>query len=398
VETVIYVIYFLLGPLFWSFFGVALVKSEKRMRLVRNPPDPIPDEPPLVTVIVPAKDEAIRIAMCLQSVLKLDYANFNVIAVNDRSDDETGKIMDSIAAADSRLRVIHIQPGTLPPNWSGKNHALHVGSQGADGDWLLFVDADVILYPQVLRLTMGMALCREYDLVSLMPKIEFHSFWEGMLTPLGAFATAMLHVASLTNTNNRPQTAFANGQYMLFKRAVYQAIGGHERVRDVLGEDTALARILKRSGYRPRVSWGADLCQVRMYDSFGKILRGWARILFATAESPWRNVVGLVGLFVLGFSVIPAAAWGIYRIDHPGRFYAAFFWLTGSSLHWVLMTVMLGTMYAMAGTKKWYAVLFLPISGPLLLYMLARSVYLGISKRVEWRGTRYAGASASATG
>jgi glycosyltransferase involved in cell wall biosynthesis len=146
-----------------------LVKSVKRMRLFREPPDPILPPPPLVTIIVPAKDEEQRISLCVESILKQDYGTFNVIAVDDRSSDQTGAILDQFAARDGRMKVIHLHDGDLPPRWTGKNHALHVASGQAEGQWLLFVDADVILYPQALRIALGTAMFRRYDLISLMP-------------------------------------------------------------------------------------------------------------------------------------------------------------------------------------------------------------------------------------
>jgi glycosyltransferase involved in cell wall biosynthesis len=395
VEKWLLILYLIVGAFFWALYGFGLYKSRKRMRLVRNPPDLVPEPFPLVTVLVPAKDEGERIRGCIDSILKLDYPNFNVIAIDDRSKDQTPAILDEIAARDPRLKVVHIKDGELPPRWTGKNHALHSGSVHADGEWLLFVDADVILYPAALRLALGIAFVRRYGLLSLMPRMEFHNFWEGVLTPLGGFAAAMIHLASLTNSNDRPQTAFANGQFMLFDRKAYNALGGHERVRDVLGEDTAIARIMKKEGLRPRVSWGADLCQVRMYDSFGKIIRGWSRILFASAATIRPNVIGLVGLFLVAYSLVPAAAWAVYRQMHPLHLWWTHGWTVAVAAHWILMTTMICAMYKMACTKPWYGLIFIPLSGPFLVYMLAKAIHMGISKRVEWRGTRYGGTSAT---
>ncbi len=405
VQIFIYILYFLSGPLVWAFLVWGLHSSKKRMRLFRNPPDEVPTPAPLVTILVPAKDEGERIRPCLNSILALDYPNFQLIAINDRSSDNTGQILNEMAAADPRVLAVHIKDGELPPRWTGKNHALYVGAQKAKGDWLLFIDADVIVYPPALRRTLGTAIARLFDMVSLMPRMEFHSFWEGVMTPLGGMMTATLHLAPLCNTNGAPKIGFANGQFMLVKRSAYDAIGGHERVRNIYGEDVALARALKINGFRPRVTMGADLCQVRMFDSFQKILRGWARILFASAESVWRNITGLVILLIAGYGVIPAAIWGIYERSHAAGFPEGNIWgntsaniwgniwLATAVLHFVLISVDLGIMYYMTRTRWWYALFFLPLSGPLLVYVMARSIRLSFSKRLEWRGTSYTAGS-----
>src|SRR5690606_6914432 len=131
----IFTVYLVIGPLVCLLAALSMVTGRHQMRLVKRPLRPLPDPPPSVTLIIPAKDEAGRIADCLRSALKQDYPNLAFIAVNDRSTDGTGQVMDRIAAEDPRLRVIHIPDGSLPSGWSGKSHALHHAVQHADSDW-----------------------------------------------------------------------------------------------------------------------------------------------------------------------------------------------------------------------------------------------------------------------
>src|SRR5262249_40875649 len=143
------------------------------------------------------------------------------------------------------LRTMHIPDEPLPPGWTGKNHALHAGAAEASGDWLLFIDSDVIIQPQALARTVEAAQGRRYDLLSLMPTLASGSFWERLIVPLAGAAVVGLHTAGLANKNELPNVAFANGQFMLFRRSAYEEVGGHEVVKDQFCEDIAIARKMK---------------------------------------------------------------------------------------------------------------------------------------------------------
>jgi len=393
-EYAAFAAYFVVGPGMWILYAIGMYQAQKRMDLVRQPRDPVPEPVPPVTILIPAKDEHERIGDCLRSALKQDYTNFRVIAINDRSSDKTGAVMDAIAAEDSRLSVVHIPTGSLPAGWTGKCHALHKGAERAfaqtpDVQWLLFVDSDVILDADALSATLGVSIKKGFGLLSLLPRMESRTIWEASLVPLAGAAVAALFTAALNNNNRLPNTAFANGQFMLMRRESYDAVGGHTAVRDQYCEDMVLARLFKRKGHRPRVSWGADLCSVRMYDSFPKILRGWSRIFFASASgSPWRSILGIVFVLFCCYSFIPALAWGIYRNIHPIDSLAGYGWIVTALVHWAMMTYQIGIMYRWTRNPSRYALLF-PITGILLLSIFVRAVWMCITKRVEWRGTHY---------
>jgi hypothetical protein len=176
---------------------------------------------------------------------------------------------------------------------------------------------------------------------------------------------------------------------MLIRRDAYDTAGGHVAVKDKYCEDMVMARIFKKMGLRPRVSWGTDLAAVRMYDSFAKILRGWSRIFFASAVgSPWRSFLGITFLVVCCFSMVPALAWGIYRNIHPISAMGGWGWIITAVIHWALLTVQVGIMYRWTLNPRRFALLF-PISGTLLLWIFIRSVWMCLTKKVEWRGTSY---------
>jgi cellulose synthase/poly-beta-1,6-N-acetylglucosamine synthase-like glycosyltransferase len=393
-ELTLFLLYVALGPLAWLFYGLAIHAGRRRMLLMKRPPHPIEGPPPSVTILIPAKDEGERIRGCVESALAQDYPSFDVVAINDRSTDNTGSVMDEMAAAHPRLRVLHVKepPG---PGWTGKNNALHQGSRVAGGDWLLLVDSDVVLQPDALGTAMSVVLRKNFDLLSLLPRLESHTLWESLLVPLCAGAASSLYLIALNNNAQVNRVAFANGQFMLMSRRAYDAIGGHVAVKDRYCEDVAIAELMKKQGLRPRVSWGSEYASVRMYSSLPAIFRGWSRIYYAAqAGRPWRILIGMTFLLLCGFSVIPALAWGAWRLPHPGPTLGLFdttgaAWLAAGAAHLLFMTWFLATIYRWSGNPRRNALLFLPLGGPMLLATFFKGLKMCVTKKVEWRGTAY---------
>ncbi len=388
VEWILGWLYLVLGPLTWGLFGFVMVKGRGRMRILSRPAPPLPQPPPSVSVLVPAKDEAEQIERCISSILAQGYPDFEVIAIDDRSTDGTGQILDSLAAKDSRLRPVHLSDGALPPGWGGKCFALDRGLEHATGQWLLFVDADVQLEPDVISATIAWATKRQFDLVSILPRFVSGTFSEGVLQPLAGAATSAMFMIALTNSPEW-STAFANGQYLCVRREAYDAVGGHEAVRTVLSEDVALARRLKSAGFRPRLGWGDSWATVRMYDSFGSIFRGWSRNFYVgSLGRPWRILSLMAFLLFCCYSVFAAGAWGWYRNIHPVSDLAGSGWLITAGAHYLVMTAVVTLMYRLADERWWYALL-LPLSAAVLLAICAKSLWICATGKVVWRGTQY---------
>jgi chlorobactene glucosyltransferase len=390
IERVVYIAYLLLGPAAWVLYLLTMQTGQVRMRLVRRSRRQLPESPPAVTILIPAKDEGERIRDCVLSALSQDYPNFHVVAIDDRSTDRTGAILDEIAAGHPKLTALHIPPGTLPEGWTGKCNALACGVRDlgeVGGQWLLFVDSDVILQPDALSATLAVAAGRKYDLLSLLPRLECRTFWEELVVPLAGSALSMLHLIALTNADNR-KTAFANGQFILIRTSAYNAIGGHGSVRDQFCEDIEMARLVKRQGLRPRISWGADLAAVRMYSSLSSIMRGWARIFYAgSLGRPLRSLLGIAFLLLCGLSVYPALAWGAYRLIGLHAQSGAW-WLGTAGLHWLIMTLVVGLFYSWSGNARRMALAF-PLGAVMLIGIFGRALWMCLRGNVEWRGTRY---------
>jgi len=233
-----------------------------------------------ISVLIAAKDEQANIAPCIESLLMQDYPNLEIIVCNDRSDDATGEIIHKFAAEDSRIRAIDV--AELPPGWKGKNHAMHLASQLATGEYLLCIDADCKqLSPRSLSVAMQLMADRQAGLLCLLPNLEMKGFWENVVQPVGS------------------------GILM------YDAIGGHEALRDVMQEDMAIAGLVKQRQLGLSVARSNGLYSVRMYTTFAQTIQGWTRIFFGSFPSLTRLTISLTLILMVGLFPYLAAAMGL---------------------------------------------------------------------------------------
>ncbi len=384
------------GPLVWLGYGYLSAAGRTKMLLL-DKPRPAPNPPPKVSLIVPAKDEEGRIRLCLQSALNQDYPNLEVIAVDDRSVDRTGAIMDEMAAAEPRLKILHIQPGSLGEGWTGKNNALYQATKIATGGWLLFVDSDVKLEPSAVTRSITVSNYKKYDLFSLLPALESQSPWEGIMIPLCTATAATMYLIALNNNDKWTKISFANGQFLLITRQTYDAIGGHETVKDRFCEDTEIARIVKEKGFRSRVSFGDEFCSVRMYDGLPSVIKGWSRIYYAAKVGKKKHILLAIQFLVMCvFSAYAALIYGIVRATHPHGNMLDDAWLGAAVAHLLIMTLVVGMIYKWSRNSVWNALL-LPVSTPILLYVLLKALKTCFTKKLEWRGTTYSYTMATQT-
>ena len=390
-EYIVFVLYVGLGPCAWILFGIAMFKGRKRMLLVERGGRRWKGAPPRVTILIPAKDEGERIRDCIESVLRQDYPNFSVIAIDDRSTDCTGTIMDELAARNPEtLRVVHIQEGTRPEGWTGKCNALHTAVKDAEGEWLLFVDSDVVLQPDALSSTVSLGEDKDCDLVSLLPRLESHSFWESLLVPL-AGVRGLDDVPGGADQQQSPQ---ARG---VCQRAVSddpaKRLRRHGRPR------TGARPLLRGCGDRA----GAQTRRIQDPDFVGGGPGGGADVQLAGRDHArvgpeffrrerWPARTHFPGdfCFVLlcSFSAYAAIGWGVYRFIHPVNLFRGWGWMGAGVVHGALMTIFLGIMYTWSGNRRSNA-LFFPLGGAMLLAIFARSLWMCLTGKVEWRGTKY---------
>jgi cellulose synthase/poly-beta-1,6-N-acetylglucosamine synthase-like glycosyltransferase len=372
----LFVVYLLLGPGIWLGLLIAAWSGNGRMNQLRREESPLSEPAPSLSIIVPAKDEAAGIRDCVSRVLKQDYPDAELVVINDRSGDGTGDILDAMAADDPRLKIVHVTE--LPTGWLGKCHALFVGTQQITSEWLLFVDSDVGLTPDAARRAVARAERRQYDALSLMPRLVAPTFWERLLLPQLAVAWGAAFQISLTNDDSRPRHAVANGQFFLIRRAWYERVGGHGAVRDRIVEDVALMRILKAAGARTRLMAGQHLVQTRMHSDLRKMFHGWARIYAGTSG---RSVLPMLSVIVVMLATVIGIAFAaaIAARTHDPR------WTAALAVHATLVLAFVGWAYHVA-RQSVVNVLLLPLAWPMVIAILAYAIRVCASGKVDWRG------------
>src|SRR6266581_2154047 len=208
---------------------------------------------PLVSIILPARNEERNIRRCVESLLEQSYPNYEVIVVDDGSTDDTSHILENIIQAHPQSNRLWVQRlrDELPAGWAGKPHAIHAGVQESHGEWLLFTDADTWHAPNALRSALSQAIEEQADLMTLGSQQELPTFWERVMMPMAYLGISMLYPPRLVN-DPHSTVAVANGQYMLIRHTVYDVIGGYARpdLRATLLDDRDLARVIKETGFK----------------------------------------------------------------------------------------------------------------------------------------------------
>jgi len=265
-----------------------------------------------VSILVPARNEEATIGDCLRSLLAQDYPSFEVIVLDDGSSDGTAGIIASLAH-ERRLRTLSGQP--LPEGWLGKHWACHQLAVAATGELLLFTDADTRHRPDTLRLAVAALQAQCADLLTLLVYQETVTWAEKLVIPVLPFCIMSFFPLPLASLLPWPILSVANGQFMLFRRAAYDHIGGHAAVRREVVDDVALARRAKALGLRVRIGNGIDQVSCRMYRTPQAVFDGLAKNLFGVFDHAiipyvliwvWLGMVFLEPWLVVGLAAAGA--------------------------------------------------------------------------------------------
>jgi hopene-associated glycosyltransferase HpnB len=261
---------------------------------------------PFLSVIVPARNEEKDVAACLESLLNQDYPSFELIFIDDQSADRTAAIARRVFEGHPHARVI---AGADRPaaDWVGKSWALVQGGAQARGDWLLFIDSDVVHHRRAFRQAAATALELGVDALSIMPTINCRSFWEKCVMPLFALLCALVEPFDRTNHPEKSASRLS-GAFILIRRSAYDAAGGHASVHDQVLEDMALAENLKKQGRPLWLTYTHDLTSTRMYDSFHDLWAGLSRLGFPMLGYSYAGLAVAALATLVGALTPPLAA------------------------------------------------------------------------------------------
>ncbi|MEP6894594.1 MAG: glycosyltransferase [Chloroflexota bacterium] len=352
-------------------------------------PTPPPQHAPLISVCIPARNEERNIRACVEAILNQDYPNFEIIVLDDRSTDATAQILADIAARDSRLHPIN--GSDLPSGWAGKPHALFQASAIARGEWLCFVDADTFLSPATLSSCYAKALETKADMFTIMTFQVLGSFWEKTIMPLVMTALSTGFSPRKVNDPNR-KDAIANGQFILIKRSVYDAIGGHESVKDKIVEDKAISEQVKWNGYSLIVADGMQVVRTRMYTSLPEMWEGWTKnIYLGLRDQPSLMVLGIFGATLAVITAFFLPAWpllGIYWYLNSGGWMAIVV-VIESLLLWAYLIYVRAAVARKMEISPWYA-FTTPLGAAMFGAMMFASTWKVLSRKgVTWKGRSY---------
>ncbi len=347
--------------------------------LLRLPVDCLPAGLPLVTVIVPARNEEAAVAGCLRSLLDQDYPRTHVIAVNDRSTDSTGSLVDALAAEQpARLTVLHVRD--LPAGWLGKTHAMALAAEHAGSteqpDWLLFTDADILFAPSAIRLALTEAVAHTADHLVVPPTPILVGAGEagllGLFQLMGSWGVRLWRVPDPRSRRD----VLGIGAFGLVRASAYAQIGGFAALRLAVLEDLGLARAIKAAGLRSRVAFGTGLIRLRWAEGAFGLVNVLTKNLFALfAFQPLLLLGGCTGIMMLTIAPLIGLCFSGTRLP--------------STLAIAAIAGMYGLLARYSRLPFWSFLLY-PLGALLLVYSLVRSMTTTLRQGgVLWRGTFY---------
>jgi glycosyltransferase involved in cell wall biosynthesis len=348
---------------FRTLLNLALVPRLKRGAM--------PEARPLVSIIIPARDEAHVIGQTVRALLASAYDHFELIVIDDRSTDGTGDVVR--AFADPRITVIAGEEP--PPGWLGKPWALHKGSLVARGELLLFVDADILYQPDALGAALAWMEGAGRDMITLLPDVRMRGFWDHVAMPNLAMFLFTFSPAWLANRTNLPILAVGGGTGNLVRREAYHAAGGHEALKDAVVDDVALGRLIRRSG-RPTAGVRAEkFVSVHMYDGLRGIVEGFTKNGFAIFNRSYALMLAVL-VFVTAGNLLP------YALAVAGEPFSIAVVVT--------ITLTRVVLFAALGYSILAAIFLHPLMIVVWCWIMLRSAWItGIRRQLPWRGRVY---------
>jgi cellulose synthase/poly-beta-1,6-N-acetylglucosamine synthase-like glycosyltransferase len=336
---------------------------------------PTSDYPP-VSVIIPALNEARNIEQALSSVLAMDYPNLEVIVVNDRSTDRTGEILARMGSENAMLKVVNVME--LPPGWLGKNHALAKGASLAEGEYLLFTDADVVMAPSTLSRAIGRMLEGKLDHLTIW------FGWKPPSTALRMFFNVFniifaLYCQPWKVKDPKSRCHIGIGAFNLVRRTAYEAAGTHKTIAMRPDDDVKLGKLMKLYGFRQELVMGKDMVTVEWYATFRELVKGFEKNSFAVLDYSLpmlcAGTCALVGGFVVPFIMLFISSGPTLWTNMAVVAVFALICLLNTDLH---------------GSRFFPSILGIAPGALIFIYFQWRSAMITyMNNGINWRGTHY---------
>jgi cellulose synthase/poly-beta-1,6-N-acetylglucosamine synthase-like glycosyltransferase len=373
-------------PLFWQLaaainFGVVaavslfLIRGGRRVGRLADVPSDSSEQCPAVSIIVAARNEERHLQSGLKSLLQMDYVDYQVIVVNDRSEDDTGGILERMSHNQPRLTVLQVDE--LPDGWLGKNHALQFGAERADGEYLLFTDADVVMQPGVLRQAVAHMVLNQVDHLAVTPRAIMPSQF------LSAFVVLFMNLFALYTrpwkvSDPRSSAFIGIGAFNMIRSDAYHAIGMHRLIAMRPDDDVKLGKVVKAHGFKQSVLYGTEMISVPWYTSVRDLIQGLEKNAFSGVDYRVSVVVALT-LALTVFDLFPFVALFLTR-GVP--------WL----LYLATVLVLLGHAWLTARDTKLsrWSVVYFPLTVLLIIFIQWRAMILTYLRNgIRWRDTHY---------
>jgi len=361
--------------LFWAAYGLRVAYGAIHLPWLRDFPTAPDAECPRISILFSARDEQEKLPGALAALMNIDYPGLEVVAVDDRSQDTTGQILNEFAEKHSRLRVVHVDQ--LPKGWLGKPHGLQKAYEASSGEWLLFTDADVHFRPDVLRRVVSLVRECQLDHLALLGEVEMIGFWE---TTLITFFGLGFHLATNPSQVSNPRSSryIGVGAFQMVRRSAYEASGTHKRLAMEVVDDMKLGKIVKQAGFRSGCAVAEDFVTVRWHSGLGNLVRGVTKNFFAGAGYDLRIVAGqLAGLVMM--NILPFAG---VLLGHG--------WIQALSAIAVVIALSFHAGVAWVMRVSPLYALTHPLGAALFFYMLLRSTVVTLWQGgIVWRDTFY---------
>jgi hypothetical protein len=360
---------------FWAFHGLRVAYGALHLPWIKDLARAEDADCPRISLLVAARDEEEKLPAALATLAAVDYPHLEIVAVDDRSQDSTGRILDEFATLYSQIRAVHVT--ALPAGWLGKPHALQKAYENSTGDWLLFTDADVRFAPDVLRRAITLVRKRNLDHLTLFGDVEMVGFWEKVLITFFGLA---FHIATDPYRVSDPHSrAYVGvGAFQLIKRSVYEACGTHRRLALEVIDDMKLGKLVKQAGCRTCVGIAQEAVVVRWHAGLGNLIRGVTKNFFAGLgyRLPFV-IVAMIGMLLMNVAPFVGVIFGHGWV----RVLAGIAVAIALCFHAGVDLVMrVSPLYALTH----------PLGAVLFSYMLLRSTVVTLWQGgVTWRGTFY---------